>query len=133
MAKRKVTRRRRRSIRGLNSKDIQGIAIGAVIGGAGAVVLDMILDKVLPVDSEMRKQMHYIKIAAGIGLAAASKNSMVQAAGLGAATVGATAVISDLTDGTAVSGLGLLRPGAPSYRISGGEFNAAPDMKVNYA
>lgn len=114
MAKRKSPRRRRR-ISGLNSKDIQGVATSAVLGGAGAVVLKMILDKVLP--AEYAAHTHYAQIGGGILLATMSKNTMLQAAGLGAATVGAAAVVTDLTDG--VAGLGLLPPGVPSVRISG--------------
>lgn len=116
MAKKRKSPSRRRSIRGLNSKDITGVATSAVLGGAGAVVVKMILDKVLP--AEYAQHTHYVQIAAGIGLAAMSKNAYLQAAGLGAATVGASSVVADLTDG--VNGLGLLPPGAsPQYRITG--------------
>ena len=120
MAKKKSPRRRRSRVSGFNSKDLQGVAMSAVLGGAGAVVLGMILDKVLP--AEQQQYAHYIKIAAGVGLAAMTKNTMLQAAGLGAATVGAAAVVSDLTDGTAVSGLGLLRPGGQrQYALAGAD------------
>lgn len=130
--KRKATRRRRSRVSGLNSKDMTGVATSAVLGGAGAVIIGMVLDKVLP--AEYAQYSHYAKIIGGVGLAAISKNKYLQAAGLGAATVGAAAVVQDLTDGTpAIPGMGLLRPGAPSYRIAGGEFNAVPEMKVNYA
>lgn len=115
MAKKRKAPRRRRRISGFNSKDIQGVATSAVLGGAGAVVLKMILDKALP--AEYAAYTHYAQIGAGILLTAMSKNTMIQAAGLGAATVGAAAVVTDLTDG--VNGLGLLPPGVPSVRISG--------------
>ncbi len=119
MAKKRKNTRRRPRVRGLNSKDMTGIATSAVLGGAGAVILGMILDKVVP--AEYTQYNHYIKVAAGIGLAAMSKNNYLQAAGLGAATVGAAAVVQDLTDGTpSATGLGLLRPGGqPQYRIAG--------------
>lgn len=120
--KRKATRRRRSSrVSGLNSKDMTGVATSAVLGGAGAVILGMILDKVVP--AEYTQYNHYIKIAAGVGLAAASKNAYLQAAGLGAATVGAASVVADLTDG--VNGLGLLPPGQQTYGI-----RARPEYRI---
>lgn len=128
--KRKVTRRRRASVRDLNSKDITGIATSAVLGGAGAVVLGMILDKVVP--AEQAQYNHYIKIAAGVALAAMTKNTYLQAAGLGAATVGAASVVADLTDGAAVTGMGLLRPGGASqYQLAGLEGRQGFGDKIN--
>ncbi len=120
--KRRKTTRRRSRVSGLNSKDMAGVATSAVLGGAGAVVLGLILDKVVP--AEYQQYNHYIKIAAGVGLAAMSKNNYLQAAGLGAATVGTAALVGDLTDG-----IGLLPPGQqtygirarPEYRITGAE------------
>lgn len=113
MAKKKT--RRRRSIRGLNSSSLQSTATAAVLGGAGAVVMGMILEKVLP--AQYVQYTHYAKIAAGVGLAAMSKNHMIQAAGLGAATVGAAAVVSDLTDGIS-GGVNLLPMGQPSAYVA---------------
>lgn len=118
MAKKRKSspRRRRASVRGLNTKDITGVATSAVLGGAGAVVLKMVMDRVLP--AEYAAHTHYAQIAAGVLVAAMSKNSYLQAAGLGAATVGAAAVVGDLTDG--VAGVNLLAPGGmPQYRVAG--------------
>ncbi len=113
MAKKRKAPRRRRSIRGLNSKDITGVATSAILGGAGAVLGKMVLDKILP--TQYSQYTHYAQIAAGIGLAAISKNAYLQAAGLGMATVGASSVVGDLTDG-----IGLLPPGGiPQYRLAG--------------
>lgn len=124
--KRKSTRRR--SIRGLNSKDMGSIATSAIVGGGGAVVVKMILDKVLP--AEYTQYTHYAQIAAGIGLATMSKNPHLIAAGLGAATVGAAAVVGDLTDG--VNGLGLLPPGgSPQYRIAGAGNGTDTEIKMS--
>lgn len=138
MAKKKSRRRSRSRVSGLNSKDMTGIATSAVLGGAGAVLLGMVLDKVVPADYSQYN--HYIKVVAGVGLAAMSQNKYLQAAGLGAATVGAAAVVQDLTDGTAsaagLPGVNLLRPGTRSFGIAGsdgGEFNAVPEMRVKYA
>lgn len=118
MAKKRKAPRRRRSIRGLNSKDMTGIATSAFLGGAGAVLGKMILDKVLP--DEHTKYTHYLQIGGGIALAAMSKNTYLQAAGLGMATVGASSVVGDLTDGINGVGVGLLAPGGPpQYRIAG--------------
>ncbi len=135
----KGKKRRRSRVSGLNSKDMTGIATSAVLGGAGAVIFGMILDKVLP--EEYTKYTHYAKILGGVGLAAMSSNKFVQAAGLGAATVGAAAVVQDLTDGTpgakGLPGVNLLRPGTRSYGIAGNgdgsDFNTTPEMKVKYA
>ncbi len=113
------TKRRRRSIRGLNSSGIQSTVTAAALGGVGAVVFGIALEKILP--AEYIKYSHYAKIVGGALMASMSKNKMVQAAGLGAATVGAASVVSDLTDGVnGVSGLGLIRPGGQyQYRIAG--------------
>lgn len=108
-------KRARHSIRGLNQKDLTGLATAAFLGGAGSVIVKMVLDKTLP--AEYSKYTHYAQIAAGIALSAATKNNYLQAAGLGAATVGAANVVADLTDG--VNGLGLLPPGNPQYRLTG--------------
>lgn len=108
--------RRRRSIRGLNSSGIQSTVTAAALGGVGAVVFGMALEKILP--AEYVKYSHYAKIVGGALMASMSKNKMVQAAGLGAATVGAASVVGDLTDG--VNGVGLIRPGGQyQYRIAG--------------
>lgn len=104
---------RRRSIRGLNQKDLQSTAIAAVIGGVGAHVIGMVLEKVLP--AEYTQYTHYAKIIGGVAVAAMSKNQMLQAGGLGAATVGAAAVVADLTDG--VNGIQLL-PAGRNYNPS---------------
>lgn len=115
--KRKVTRRRPR-VSGLNSKNLTGVAISAVLGGAGAVFVGMVLDKVLP--AKYAQYSHYAKIAGGVALAAMSNNPYMQTAGLGAATVGAAAVVGDLTDGQpAIPGLNLLPPGVPSRYLAG--------------
>lgn len=107
MAKKRRVTRRRSHVGGLNSKDLAGVATSAALGGVGAVILGMVLDKVLP--TEYQQYTHYVKIAGGVAIAAMSKNRMVQAAGLGAATVGAASVVHDLTDG--VAGVNLLPPG----------------------
>lgn len=112
----KKTKRRRPRVSGLNSKDMQGVATSAALGGVGSVVLKMVLDKVLP--AEYAQYTSYAQIVAGVAIAAMSKNTMVQAAGLGAATVGAANVVQDLTDGQ-VSGMGLLPYGKPSTLIAG--------------
>jgi predicted phage gp36 major capsid-like protein len=115
MAKKKTSKRRYSRVRGLNKNDLQTTAMAAVIGGVGAHVLGMILEKVLP--AEYAQYTHYAKIAGGVAVAAMSKNKMLQAGGLGAATVGAAAVVADLTDG--VNGVNLLPPGRPSVYVSG--------------
>lgn len=121
-SKKMATIKRRRSrVSGLNTKDVAGVATSAVLGGAGAVILGMVLDKVVP--PEYQQYNHYIKIAAGIGLSAMSKNTYVQAAGLGAATVGTAALVADLTDG--VNGMGLLPPGRQTYGI-----RARPEYRI---
>jgi len=117
MAKRKTARRRRSRVSGLNSKDLTGLATSAVIGGGGAVVLKMVLDKVLP--AEYSQYSSYAQIVAGLLVASMTSNAMVITAGLGAATVGAANVVSDIADGTTVTGLHLLPPGVPSMRIAG--------------
>lgn len=114
MSKKKTRRRPR--VSGLNSRDMQGFATSAALGGVGSVVLKMVLDKVLP--AEYTQYTSYAQIIAGVTIAAMSKNTMVQAAGLGAATVGAANVVQDLTDGQ-VSGMGLLPYGKPSALITG--------------
>lgn len=115
--KRKSTRRRRASVRGLNSKDAGSFLMKGVLpGAAGAVILKMVVDKVLP--AEYAQHSNYALLAAGLGAALLVKNPMVQAAGLGAAIVSASNIGQDLVDGQAVSGLGLLRPGVPSVRIA---------------
>lgn len=113
--KRKVTRRRRARVSGLNSKDMGGIATNALIGGVGAFALKMVAEKVLP--AEYAQYSNYIITAGGIAIAATVKNPMVQAAGLGAATVGAANIVSDLADGQSIN---LLPPGGRSqYQLAG--------------
>lgn len=114
MAKQK-NRRRRARVSGLNSKDVQGFAVSAVIGGVGSVILKMVLDKVLP--AEYAQYSSYAQIAGGVLVGVMSKNSMVQAAGMGAATVGAANVVADLTDGQ-TNTLGLLPYGRPSSYVA---------------
>lgn len=130
--KRKTTHRRRRaSVRGLSTKDAGSLLMkGALPGAAGAIILKMVLDKVLP--AQYAAQSNYALAGAGVLAALLVKNPLVQAGGLGAATVAFTAIGQDLVDGqTPVSGLGLLRPGVPSYRI-GESFNDPNGLNVNY-
>lgn len=116
MAKKSKTRRRRSSIRGLNQKDIGSLAMQAGTGAVGAVVLNMVLEKILPADYVQYK--NYITLAGGIGLAAMSKNTYLATAGMGAAVVAGAGVVGDLVDGQA-TGLGLLPPGQRAYAIAG--------------
>lgn len=129
MAKRKSTKRRRPvSVRGLNTKDAGGLIMSGVLpGAAGAIVLKMILEKILP--AEYSQYSNYALGIAGIGAAIVLKNPMVKAAGLGAAIVAASNIGQDLVDGQPVSGLGLLAPGVPSARIAAG----GPTLQPRYS
>lgn len=108
MAKKKSSRRRRSSVRGLNQKDFQGMATGALIGAIGAVLAKKILENVLP--AEYAQHLNYAQVGTGILLSLATKNAMAISAGLGAATVGLSNVVEDLADGQ-MAGLGLIPPG----------------------
>lgn len=132
MAKKRKSTRRRASVRGLSSKDATGLLMGGILpGAAGAIILKMVIQKVLP--AEYAQHSNYALAAAGLGAALLLKNPMAKAAGLGAATVAMANVGQDLVDGqTAVTGLGLLRPGVPSYRIGEVDFNQAPGATVQY-
>lgn len=113
--KRRKAGRRRSRVSGLNKQDLTGVAIAAVIGGVGAVAGKMVLNNLLP--NQFAQHVNYAQIGGGILIAAFFNNPMVQAAGLGIATVGAANVVSDLADGQSVNGL--LPYGVPSVRISG--------------
>ena len=78
----------------------------------------MLVDKVLP--AEYAAQSNYAILGAGILAALMAPNSMIQAAGAGAAIVATSRVVQDLVDGqeATATGLGLLRPGVPAVRIS---------------
>lgn len=122
-------KRRRPSVRGFNTKDMTSVATSAALGGAGAHVLGMLLEKFLP--AEYAQYSHYVKLAGGVILVSMSKNTMVRAAGLGAATVGAAAIVSDLTDGvnSSASSVNLLPPGGgydPSVYPGGGNTGISP-------
>ena len=120
MAKKKSTRRRRRSsVRGLSSGDAGKVITQTVLPGAiGAIAARMLVDKVLP--AEYAAQSNYAILGAGILAALMAPNSMIQAAGAGAAIVATSRVVQDLVDGqeATATGLGLLRPGVPAVRIS---------------
>ena len=112
--KRKTTRRRRASVRGLNTKDAGGLLMKGVLPGAvGAVIAKMAIEKFLP--AEYQQHGNYALVALGLSASLLVKNPMVQAAGLGASIVGATAIGQDLVDGQAI---GLYPPGQPSVRIA---------------
>lgn len=116
--KRKVTRRRRASVRGLNTKDAGGLLMSGVLPGAvGAIVIQKIVQMVLP--AQYAQYSNYAVGLGGVLVAIMVKNPMAKAAGLGAAIVAGANVGSDLVDGQ-VAGLGLLPPGVPSVRIADG-------------
>jgi len=128
--KRKPSRRRRASVRGLNSKDASGFLMQAALGALGAIVFKKVVSAVLP--AEQAQYANYALVAGGVGAALLVKNPTIAAAGLGAATVALSNIGEDLVDGqAATNGLGLLRPGVPSVRI-GEPFNNPAGMKVNY-
>lgn len=120
MAKKRKTTRRRSRISGFNSKGaVATLTAGVLPGAVGAVLLQKVLSSILP--AEYQQYSNYVLLAGGV-LAASGmlgKNAMVQSAGLGAATVAGYNVVSDLADGQAVTGLGLLPPGVPAVRIAG--------------
>ena len=119
MAKRKVTRRRRASVRGLNTKDAGSLIMSGVLPGAiGAIVVKKVVEMLLP--AEYAQYSNYAVALAGVGVAIAVKNPMAKAAGVGAAIVAASNVGQDLVDGQSITGLGLLAPGVPSARIAAG-------------
>lgn len=118
--KRKTTRRRRASVRGLNTNDAGALLMKGVLpGAAGAIILNKIVQNLLPV--EYAQYSNYAVGLAGLGVALMVKNPMAKAAGLGAATLAATNVGMDLVDGQA-SAMGLLPPGTPSARVAGGGY-----------
>lgn len=108
-------RRRRHSIRGISKAGITGVATSAVIGGVGAVVIGKALAAILP--ANYQQYSNYAAACAGILVATMTKNTQLQAAGLGAATVAAARIVGDLADGQSIN---LLPPGVPTYRMNGG-------------
>ena len=112
-----MAKKRRRSIRGISKAGMTGVATAALIGGVGAVVIGKALSAILPADYQ--KYSHYAAAGAGVLVSTMSKNPQLQAAGLGAATVAAAAIVGDLADGVHGTNINLLPPGQPQYRLSG--------------
>lgn len=129
MAKKRKTTRRRSRVSGLNTKQAGGLLMQSALGAVGAIIIKKIADQLLP--AEYAAQSNYAIAAAGLGLALLVKNPSAAAAGAGAVTVSLYNIGQDLADGQSVTGLGLLRPGVPSFRI-GEPFNDPAGMKVNY-
>lgn len=110
-----MKRRRRSRVSGINSKDIGSVATQYVLPGVAGAIAAGFLTK-LPFLSSNPQYTNYAAIVGGVVLAASSRNTMLQAAGVGMAIKGGAAVAGDLLDG---QGVGLLPPGVPSVRISG--------------
>lgn len=110
-----MAKKRRRSIRGISKAGMTGVATAALIGGVGAVVIDKVLSSLLPADYQ--KYSNYAAAGAGLLVSTMTKNTQLQAAGLGAATVAAARIVGDLADGQ--GNINLLPPGQPQYRLSG--------------
>jgi len=120
MAKRKKgTKRRHRSIRGLNTGDAGAFATQTLLPGILGAIAANHLDK-LPFLKDNPRYVNYAGIVLGSVAAIATKQPMLQAAGVGMAIVSSAAVANDLLDGQATNGLGLLYPGQASRGIAGG-------------
>jgi hypothetical protein len=116
MAKKHKTRRRRAGVRGVSSKGISNFATQTLLPGVAGAIAGNFLNR-LPF---IKDNPQYAPWAAAIGgtlVATASKNSMIQAAGMGMAISGVAQVAGDLLDG--VKGVGLLPPGVPSRGVAG--------------
>jgi hypothetical protein len=116
--KRSMKRRRRSRVSGLNSKDIGSVATKYVLPGIAGAIAASFLKKLPFLDKDENKEYrNYAAIVGGLVLTASTKNPMLQAAGIGMAIKGGTAVAVDLLPESL--GIGLLPPGVPSVRISG--------------
>lgn len=119
-------KRRRRSIRGFNSGNIQSAFTKQVIPGILGAVATNYLDKI-PGLSTNPQYTNYAALLGGVLLATMTKNAALQAAGIGMAIVGGKKVADDLIDGQG-AGVNLLSPGQRSYNI--GEYAPAPSVSV---
>jgi hypothetical protein len=90
---------------------------GVLPGAAGAIILKKIMDAVLPDD--YKDYSMYAIGGAGLLAALMIKNPLIQAAGIGAATVSVANLGEDFVNGGDFKhGLGLYPPGQPSTFIA---------------
>lgn len=120
----KIMKRRRRSIRGFSSGNIQSALTNQVLPGVLGAVAANYLDKI-PGLSSNPQYTNYAGLLGGVLLATMTKNQMLQAAGVGMAIVSGKNIANDLLDGQ--PGVNLLAPGQRSYNI--GEYSA-PNVAV---
>jgi hypothetical protein len=116
MAKKHKTRRRRAGVRGVSQKGIGNFATQTLLPGVAGAIAGNFLNR-LPFIKDNPQYAPWAAAVGGTLVATMSKNSMIQAAGIGMAISGAAQVAGDVLDG--VKGVGLLPPGVPSRGVAG--------------
>lgn len=112
-------KRKRRSVSGLNAKDIQGIAIDSVLPATIGFLVGQILTKQLTVFQGKNATIaNAAKIAGGIVLASQG-SGMLNNMGIGIAAEGANAIVLPMLKKGGIARVNLLPPGEPSVYLSG--------------